>query len=112
LRDTGRIGRETALEVGVHGNVGRRNYLLQVRNHHVARHTVVRTTLRPGEASAGGGECLEAEALQKPRAAHIPRIRNDETAALMQALKGAPLVCDARTRFGHIESPSGDSFYP
>jgi hypothetical protein len=55
-----------------------------MRKHHVATHVAVRITLRMGVAGTGRCQCLETESLQVARASDIPRIWNDETAALVQ----------------------------
>ena len=80
LRHAGRIAREAAFEVGVHGQVGGGHHVPQMREGRVARDAVVRTRARPGEAGTGRGERLEAEALQIARGARVPRIGNGEAA--------------------------------
>lgn len=49
LGNTGGIGREPTLEVGVHRNIGRRDDFMKMRKCHVARDAVVGVAARPGE---------------------------------------------------------------
>src|SRR5882757_8915324 len=69
--------------------------------HPVARHAAVPMAMRPRECRAGGGERLEAEALQVACASHIPWIRNGEASCLVQFVKGAALIGDAGADVGH-----------
>src|SRR5882757_5175340 len=69
--------------------------------HPVARHAAVPMAMRPRESGAGGGERLEAEALQVACASHIPWIRNGEASCLVQFVKGAALIGDAGADVGH-----------
>src|ERR1700693_2272494 len=69
--------------------------------HPVARHAAVPMAMRPCESGAGGGERLEAEALQIACASHVPWIGNDEASCLVQFVKGAALVGDAGADVGH-----------
>src|SRR4029078_3647441 len=71
-----------------------------VGEHGIARDTAVAQPARPGEACAGGRERLEAQVLQVARGADVPRIGNDEAAALVQAAKGGALFRGA----GHGET--------
>ena len=50
--------------------------------------------LAEGETGAGRGKRLEAEALQIARAAHVPRVGNDETAGLVKLAEGAAFLGD------------------
>ncbi len=75
---------KAVLEIGVERNVGRGRELLVMRQHLVARLRAVGIAHRMGVAGAGGGQRLEAEALKIARAADVPRIGNDEAAALVR----------------------------
>src|SRR6266403_6158282 len=72
-----------------------------------ARQPVIRPALRPGETRARGRERLESQALQVAGAAHVQRIRNDETPGLVQLSESLPLVGDGRPRLSHanLRSP-------
>src|ERR1700719_1942801 len=72
-----------------------------------ARQPVIRPALRPGETRARGRERLESQALQVAGAAHVPRIRNDETPGLVQLSESLPLVGDGKPRLSHanLRSP-------
>src|ERR1700722_1369494 len=67
----------------------------------VPRHAAIAMTMRPGKSRTRGGQGLEAQGLKIARAAHIPGVRNDEAAVLMQAMKCAPLIGDARANVWH-----------
>src|SRR5258708_27135208 len=69
--------------------------------HPVARHPAVPVAMRPRESGAGGGERLEAEALQVACASHVPWVGNDEASCLVQFVKCATLVGNAGTDVGH-----------
>src|ERR1700694_4818328 len=73
--------------------------------HPVARHPAIPMAVRPGESGAGGGERLEAEALQKARASHVPGIGKDEASCLVQLVKCAALVGDTGADVGHASTP-------
>ena len=74
--------------------------------HPIPGHAAVAVTMRPRESGAGGGQRLETDTLQIAGAAHIPRIRNDEAAALVQAMKCAAFIGDAGTNMRHAETPA------
>lgn len=101
LDDAGRVGRETALEIGVDRQVGGFDQLGEVIEHPVARHRAVPMAVRPREAGTRRGQRLEALSLQIARTAHIPRVRDQEAAALVQSMERAPLVGDAGADVGH-----------
>jgi hypothetical protein len=101
FRNAGRIGCEAALEVRIDRQIRRRDHFMKVRERHVARNGAIGSAARPGEAGARGGERLEAEALQETRASHVPRVRNDEAAGLVQLSKGATLVGAGGSIDGH-----------
>src|SRR5271168_1338840 len=69
-------------------------------------HAAVAVSMRPREAGAGGGQSLETDTLQIAGAAHIPRIRDDETAALVQTMKCTAFIGDAGTNVRHEEAPA------
>src|SRR5207247_707774 len=75
--DLTRLDREPALEVAVHGHLDARGDLLKVCQRLVDGEVVVRATLGPREARAGGRERLEAQAREVAGAADVPRIRDD-----------------------------------
>src|SRR5216683_6541555 len=75
--------------------------------HPVARHAAVAVAMRPRESGAGGGERLEAEALQVACASHVPWIGNDEATRLVQFVKCAALIGNAGTDVGHAGTPRG-----
>src|SRR5271168_3031763 len=70
-------------------------------------HAAVAVSMRPREAGAGGGQRLETDTLQIAGSAHIPRIRDDETAALVQTMKCTAFIGDAGTNMRHEKSPEG-----
>src|SRR5216110_262127 len=74
-----------------------------MRERHGARNATVGTALRPGEAGTRGGKRLEAKTLQITGTSHVPRIGNDEASSVVQPLKRAPLVSNARASLGHQE---------
>src|SRR6266404_4664697 len=76
--------------------------------HAVARHAAVPVAMRPCESGAGGGESLEAEALQVARTAHVPGVGKDEASRLVQFVKGATLVGNAGADMGHATVPQLD----
>ena len=100
--DVDRIVRIAILEIGIHRNVGRRCQFVVVRQHHVAAFGAVRQAERMGVAGTGGGQRLEAEALQIKRRADIPRIGNDKAAAVMQRAKDAAFVGGGRLGHGAL----------
>ena len=53
-------------------------------DHLVQRRATVRAAQREGETRAGGGERLEAQGLERPGRAGIPRVGDDEGLALVQ----------------------------
>src|ERR1700736_2659727 len=75
--------------------------------HPVARHAAVTMAMRPRESGAGGGERLEAEALQVACASHVPGIGNDEAPCLVQFVKCAALIGNAGSDVGHAGTPRG-----
>lgn len=95
LRHTGRVGGKPALEVGIDRNVRGSDHLREMQQRHLPRDAVVGPRLRPGEPGTGRGQCLEPQALQHPRAADVPGVRDDEAAGFMQATKRLALVGDA-----------------
>lgn len=85
--ETVEVGGEPVGEIGVDRHVDGRGDGAEMGQHLIERHGAVGPSRRPGEARAGGGERLEAEALQVARAADIPRIGHDEAAGLMEPAK-------------------------
>src|SRR5215470_18174357 len=69
--------------------------------HDGARDLAISIALRPGIAGAGGGQGFEAQAGEHPRGAHVPRIRNNEAALLMQVAKRGALIPNG---YGHDDS--------
>src|SRR5262245_46561521 len=69
----------------------------------VAGDCIVRTTGRPGKASAAGGERHESQMLQETGTADIPRIGEHETAFLMECSEGGAF-------FGNIAGHGGPRF--
>src|SRR5262249_24392170 len=112
LTDFGRRGRIAGFEIGVHRQIAGGHDRSDMRQHAIAADGVVRQSQRPGRTRARGGDRFEAEMLEIARAADIPRIGNDEAAALMERTKHAALLGDA----GHdaflsprsLYSPSGE----
>src|ERR1043166_5809801 len=90
-----------ALVIDVERHVGRFGQLAAMGERQVAAELTIGKTLSEGEASAGGGERLEAEALKITRGADVPRIGNDETSGLVELAKGAAFVGDAGAGGGH-----------
>jgi hypothetical protein len=70
----------------------------------IERDVAVGLADRPGKAGAGGGERLEADVLQRQRAADVPGIRDHETSATVQFAERRALVCG---RERHEFSPFG-----
>ena len=101
-----RIVGEAVLEIGVERNVGLGDELLVVRQHVVARLRAVGIAFGMRVAGAGRGDGLEAEALKIARAADVPRVRNDEAAALVQLAEGLALVGGRRTGGRHGKLPA------
>ena len=85
-----------AVDVQRHGGHGRERR--HVRDELVARDRLVHLPERPGEPGARRRERLEAERLEQPRRARIPRIRHQEEPVLRVELSEAgAAVCD-----GHV----------
>ena len=99
-RDLVRIDGIAALEIGIDRHVGRLRDLAAMREHHVAGHVAVRIAMRMRVTRTGRSQRLEAETLQIAGASDIPRVGNDEAAALMQRAKRAAFVGDA-----HVLAP-------
>src|ERR1700680_1281414 len=93
--------RVAVLEISIHRHVGGFHKLTQMREHPVTWNRAIRICLRPGESGTGAGQGLEAQRLQKARAADVPGIRNDEAPAAMQVVKQAPFVGNAWARHRH-----------
>ena len=83
-RDTVRLDRVAALEVGVDGDLHRARDRLEMAEHLVEGHPGIGPTQGPGEPGARRREGLEAEHLEVPGAADVPRIGDDEAAGLVQ----------------------------
>src|SRR5215831_14526610 len=83
--------RVAALKVGVHRHVGGASELGDVGKHVLARHATICGAARPGKSRAGGGERLEAQALQVAHGADVPGVGNNEASLLVQAPKGSAL---------------------
>src|SRR4051794_13538219 len=73
-----------------------------MREHHIAGHIAVRQADGMGIARRRGSERLEAERLEIARGADVPRIGNDEAAALVQAAKGLALVSGTHCDFPNL----------
>ena len=80
------------LEIGGYGQIGRTVEGRDVGDDLVEADASVASTERKREATAGGGECLEAETREHPGGASVPRIRDQERVALMQGPERLPLL--------------------
>jgi hypothetical protein len=104
LGHAGGVRRKAVLKIRVDGQVHCRHHLVQMGQRHVAGDAVVGRAVRPREAGAGGGQRLEAQALQVARAARVPGVGDHEAAGLMQRGEGAALVGDVGA---HAGAPGG-----
>lgn len=80
--------RVATFEVGVDGQIDRRDDFGDVVEHHVARDGSIGDAARKGEASGCGGESSEAEAAEIARRADVPWVGNGKAAALVKFEKG------------------------
>jgi hypothetical protein len=87
--------RKRILEIGIDRQIDGGDEAFQMTQHLVAADAVIRPRLTPGKARAGGGQRLEAEALQQHGRAGIEGIRHDEAAAFMQAAEGGTFIGEA-----------------
>ena len=91
-----RLMGEAALEIGVDGQIDRAAQHGEMLQHLLERDAVVGLSDRPRKTGAGRGDRLEAEMLQRPGTADIPRVRQHEAAGLVHLAEDSALV-----RCGH-----------
>src|ERR1700752_2064408 len=84
--------RKAVLEIGIDGDIDRRRDRREMVADIIDGDAVVGLANAPGEAGAGGGQCLEAEMLQRLGAADVEGVRDDEAAGLVELLEGGALV--------------------
>jgi hypothetical protein len=88
-----RVRRVSRLEVGVHGQVGGIDDFGDVIEHGVNRESVGRVGQSAGEAEpgAGGGQSLKAKLVENVGRAHVPWVRDDEAATLVERAESGTL---------------------
>ena len=96
--------RKAALEIGVDGQIDRRAQRGEMIADLIDGDAVVGLADGPGKAGAGGGQRLEAEMLQRPGAADIEGIGQDEAAGLVHLRECGALV-RGRDRHGFSPCP-------
>src|SRR5882757_7323433 len=84
--------RKAALEVGINGQIDGLAQRGEMLADIVERNAIVGLSDRPRKARAGGGNCLEAHVLQRPRAADIPGVGQHEAASLVHLAECCSLV--------------------
>ena len=101
--NVGRLISVAIFKVRAHGQIGCCNESRRMTKHRFAIDRAIRLSDRKRKSGARRCQRLEAERLQQPRGADVPRIGNDErTIALMQRAKGCSLFClscHQRTKF-------------
>src|SRR5207248_2461835 len=107
-RDAFGLGREAILEIGVHRHANARGNCPQMRERNLERDLVVAAADGPCQTRAGRGERREPEVDEEPRAADIPRVRNDEAARLVEPAElGDSRACPERSRGARPERSRG-----
>ena len=99
-----RIDGETAFEIGADRHVHAAGDRSEVRERFVQRHSIVRAPHRPGESGAGRRQRRESQARERACAARVPRIRDHETAGLVELVKNATAVAH-RCHRGSVTAP-------
>src|SRR5665213_2813224 len=98
----GRNGK-AAFKVRVDGDVDGKSDRAQMREQRIERHLIVGVTHGPRETGAGRREGFEPKRRERARRAGVPRIRNDETAALVKLMKDAAAI----GYLGHLDLACG-----